>query len=47
MNPLPVWARILAAALIFGGYAALEWHDAQVEALIAQQATQAVASAGQ
>jgi hypothetical protein len=37
-KPLPRWVMWLAAALIFGGYALLEWQDAQVE-----QAIQAVA----
>ena len=38
-KPLPRWVMWLAAALIFGGYALLEWQDAQVE-----QAIQAVAA---
>jgi len=37
-RPLPRWVNWLAAILIFGGYALLEWQDAQVE-----QAIQAVA----
>lgn len=34
-NPLPRWARWLAAALIFGGLSILEAHDAEIEAAIA------------
>lgn len=37
MNPLPVWARLLAVCLIFGGYGLLEWQDAQVEMVISQE----------
>lgn len=38
-NPLPMWARFVAVALIFAGYGLLEWQDAQTEALIAQNTT--------
>ena len=38
-NPTPRWIRWLAAALIFGGLAILEYQDAQVEQAI-QQSTQ-------
>lgn len=38
-NPIPRWLRWLAAVLIFGGLAALEYQDAQVEQAI-QQSTQ-------
>ena len=33
-RPLPRWAMWIAAALIFGGYALLEYQDAQVEQVI-------------
>lgn len=35
-RPLPRWVNWLAAILIFGGYAALEWQDAQTEQAIVQ-----------
>lgn len=35
-NPLPRWIRWLAAVLIFGGLAVLEYQDAQVEQVIQQ-----------
>lgn len=35
-RPLPRWAMWVAAALIFGGCAALEWQDAQTEQTIQQ-----------
>ena len=35
-RPLPKWAMWLAAALVFGGYALLEYQDAQVEIVIQQ-----------
>lgn len=38
-RPLPRWVNWLAAVLIFGGLAALEYQDAQVEQAI-QQSTQ-------
>lgn len=34
-NPLPRWARWLAVALVVGGYALLEAHDAATERAIA------------
>lgn len=30
-NPLPMWARVLAVVLVFGGYGLLEAHDAATE----------------
>lgn len=33
-NPLPRWARWLAVALVVGGYALLEAHDAATERAI-------------
>lgn len=36
-NPLPIWARIVAVALIFAGYGLLEMQDAHTDALIAKQ----------
>lgn len=36
MNPIPRWCNWLAAVLIFGGWAVLEWQDAQVEQVIVQ-----------
>lgn len=41
-NPLPRWARWLAAALIFAGYGALEYQDHIIEQAI-QQSTQGAA----
>lgn len=38
-NPLPRWARWLAAVLVVGGYGLLEAHDVQVEQAIAQANT--------
>lgn len=35
-NPLPVWARVLAVALVFGGYGLLEWQDHDTERGIAR-----------
>lgn len=35
-KPLPRWVMWLAAILIFGGYAVLEWQDAQTEQAIVQ-----------
>ena len=35
-NPLPRWVNWLAAVLIFGGLAVLEYQDAQVEQAIQQ-----------
>ncbi len=35
-NPLPLWARVLAVVLVFGGYAVLEWQDAATERAIAR-----------
>lgn len=35
-NPLPVWARVLAAALVFVGYGLLEAHDAATERAMAK-----------
>lgn len=35
-RPLPRWVMWLAAALVFGGYALLEYQDAQVEQAIVQ-----------
>ena len=35
-RPLPRWANWLAAILIIGGYAVLEWQDAQTEQVIQQ-----------
>ena len=35
-RPLPSWVNWLAAILIFGGYAVLEWQDAQTEQVIQQ-----------
>ena len=35
-NPLPLWARVLAAVLVFGGYGLLEWQDAATERAIAR-----------
>ena len=35
-QPLPKWVMWLAAALVFGGYALLEYQDAQVEIVIQQ-----------
>ena len=35
-RPLPRWVNWLAAILIFGGYAVLEWQDAQTEHVIQQ-----------
>ncbi|HML83290.1 MAG TPA: hypothetical protein PKE37_16165 [Thiomonas arsenitoxydans] len=34
-NPLPRWARWLTVALVIGGYALLEAHDAATERAIA------------
>ncbi len=34
-NPLPRWARWLAVALVVGGYALLEAHDAATDRAIA------------
>ena len=34
-NPLPMWARVLAVVLVFGGYGLLEAHDAATERAIA------------
>lgn len=36
LRPLPRWANWLAAILIFGGCAALEYQDAQTEQAIQQ-----------
>ena len=41
-RPLPRWVNWLAAALVFGGLAVLEYQDAQVEQAI-QQPTQGAA----
>lgn len=35
-DPLPLWLRITAVVLVFGGYGALEWHDAATERAIAR-----------
>ena len=35
-RPLPRWVNWLAAILVFGGYAVLEWQDAQTEQTIQQ-----------
>lgn len=35
-NPLPLWARVLAVVLVFGGYGLLEWQDAATEIGIAR-----------
>ena len=35
-RPLPCWVNWLAAILIFGGYAVLEYQDAQTEQSIQQ-----------
>ena len=35
-RPLPRWVMWLAAILIFGGYAVLEYQDAQTEQVIQQ-----------
>lgn len=35
-NPLPMWARVLAVVLVFGGYSLLEWQDAATEIGIAR-----------
>lgn len=37
-RPLPRWVNWLAAILIFGGYAVLEWQDAQTEQVIQARA---------
>ena len=35
-NPLPRWLRWLAVVLVFAGYGAIEYQDAQVEQAIQQ-----------
>lgn len=35
-RPLPSWVNWLAAILVFGGYAVLEYQDAQTEQVIQQ-----------
>ena len=35
-RPLPRWVNWLAAILVIGGYAVLEWQDAQTEQVIHQ-----------
>lgn len=42
-NPVPLWLRFVAAILIFGGLGALEYQDAQTEALIEAQSAGQVA----
>ena len=44
-NPLPLWARVLAVVLVFGGYGLLEAHDAATERAIAASAATHVADA--
>lgn len=34
--PLPRWVNWIAAILVIGGYAVLEWQDAQTEHVIQQ-----------
>ena len=35
-NPLPIWARVLAVVLVFGGFGLLEAHDAHTDRQIAR-----------
>ena len=44
-NPLPLWARVLAVVLVFGGYGLLEWQDAATERAIAASTATHVADA--
>ncbi len=37
-KPLPKWVMWLAAVMVFGGYAVLEWQDAQTEQVIQARA---------
>ena len=37
-RPLPRWVMWLAAVMVFGGYALLEYQDAQVEQVIQARA---------